>query len=145
MPAAEPLGPSPRPPAPRRALLVIAALLGSVAAVACGQVVAGAPPSTSPAASEVVVVAGSPVVVAARAARTLRDHSFSTKRFGADSTWALRAVDTTAVRLRYTRPSDDSTRVLVELWGRCARQRACASGAIASLVEGMSTADAPPP
>ena len=58
---------------------------------------------------------------------------------------AVPSVDTTAVRLRYTRPSDDSTRVLVELWGRCARQRACASGAIASLVEGMSTADAPPP
>lgn len=94
-------------------------------AAACGRVVAPAPPSGAPAFSDVRTVAGVPVVVAARAARALQLSGFSTRRFGSDSAWAAKSSESAAARIRYVRPSNDSTRVLLELWLPCGGTRGC--------------------
>ena len=78
------------------------------------------------------------MVIAAKAARTLALFAYNTKRFGSDSTWGHRAVDDMQVRLRYTMPSRDSTRMLVEYWGRCERGGgACLKGEFAALAAGI--------
>jgi hypothetical protein len=75
-----------------------------------------------------VDLGGAPISVAARAARVLADLSYTTKRFGSDSTWGFRATDSVHARLRYASAGRDSTRVLLELWGRCGRDTRCRSG-----------------
>lgn len=91
----------------------------------CARVIATPPPSDTPAFSEVRVVAGVPVVLAARAARALQESGFATRRFGSDSIWGSRSAESAAVRLRYSRASDDSTRVLFEIWIPCGATTRC--------------------
>jgi hypothetical protein len=131
--------------APRRRVLALGALPAAAGlAFACGGVIAPPPPATAPAVSEVVVVPGAPITVAARAARGLQEQSFTTRRFSSDSTWAYRASDDVAARLRYTMPSRDSTRVLIEMWGQCPDRRPCLRADLFALVARMSTAEPPP-
>jgi hypothetical protein len=92
---------------------------------ACGHVVATAPPASVPTFSAVHTVPGVPVVVAARAVRALQVSGFTTRRFGSDSAWAAKTSEKAAARVRYVRPSNDSTRVLLELWLPCAGERTC--------------------
>ena len=88
---------------------------------------------------------GVPVAVAAKAARTLALYAYTTKRFGRDSTWGYRAVDNMSVRLRYTMRSQDSTRMLVEYWGRCERGGvACLRADLTALAAGISQEEAAP-
>ena len=109
---------------PRARCLLVALL----ALAACGRIIAPAPPGATPDASDTATFSGVPISVAARAARVLTDLSYTTKRFGSDSTWGFRATDSVHARLRYVRTGGDSTRVLLELWGRCGRQTRCQSG-----------------
>ena len=102
------------------------------------------PPAGQPAAAQIVVVPGVPIVVAARAARTLESINFATRRFSSDSTWGFRKTDALSARLRYTSPSKDSTRVLLELWGTCEDRRGCLRGDIADILRGLTTEDGPP-
>ena len=88
------------------------------------------------------MLAGQPTVIAAKAARALYDISFSTKRFSSDSTWGWQASDHIAARLRYTRPSRDSTRVLVELWGNCGR--GCLDQFFGAIIGRIQAEEAPP-
>ena len=130
-------------PASRRSrLLVVGAL---AAAAACGRIISPPPPSNAPDVSHEVVVQGTPIVIAARAARTLQDYGFNTKRFSQDSTWGFRKADSINARLRYTRPYTDSTRVLIEMWGRCQdRTRSCFIGDLRVLLAGLQTEEGPP-
>jgi hypothetical protein len=118
----------------------------SAAAAACGRIIAPAPPESMPLLSFETRVAGAPVTIAARGARALYDFSFVTRRFGSDSTWGYRASDSTHARLRYTMPSRDSTRVLIEMWGgRCeSGDRQCLRGDLGALVQRLAAEDAPP-
>ena len=112
---------------------------------ACAGAVAGAPPATEPALSRIVVVAGHPVAIAAKAARALQDGAFVTKRFSSDSTWGSRAADRKNVRLRYTMPSRDSTRVLFEIWGTCDNgTKNCLVGELIRLVGSLTAEEQPP-
>jgi hypothetical protein len=105
-----------------------------LAFLACGHVVATAPPAGTPVFSVVHTVPGVPVVVAARAARALQDGGFATRRFGSDSAWATKSSEKAAARLRYVKPSSDSTKVLLELWLPCAAgDRACGRAEAATL------------
>jgi hypothetical protein len=123
--------------------LVLLAALGIVAA--CGRVVAPAPPPSAPDLFEQVTVAGVPTSVAAKAARSLGNLQYITKRFGTDSTWGWRSVDSIHVRLRYQRPSGDSTRVVAEYWGRCEeRGPSCLRGEFILLASGIAAEEAPP-
>jgi hypothetical protein len=116
-----------------------------LAASACAGALAKAPPETEPALTRIVVVAGVPISVAAKSARALQDAGFVTKRFSSDSTWASRKVDNMNARLRYTLPTRDSTRVLVELWGTCEQGgRGCLVGELVRLVAALTTEEAPP-
>ena len=115
-------------------------------AAACAGAVAKPPPSTEPAMQRIVVVAGVPVAVAAKSARTLQDAGFATKRFSSDSTWGSRAADKFNARLRYTMPTRDSTRILVEFWGTCeGGGRNCLTGELIRLVAALTAEEAPPP
>ena len=130
-------------PAMRTSRLLVVAALG--AAAACGRIISPPPPSNAPELQQEVIVAGSPIVIAARAARTMQRYSYNTKRFGSDSTWGFRAADSINMRLRYTRPYDDSTRVLIEMWGKCEdRRRRCFAGDLAVLLVGLQTEEGPP-
>ena len=91
-----------------------------------------------------VVVPGVPIVVAARAARTLEGGNFVTRRFSSDSTWGFRKNGSVSARLRYTAPSSDSTRVLLELWGACEDRHGCLRGDLAEILRGLTTEDGPP-
>ena len=122
-------------------LLVVGAL---VAAAACGRIISPPPPSNVPQLSHEAVVQGQPIVIAARAARTLQRFSFNTKRFGQDSTWGFRAVDSVSVRLRYTRPHNDSSRVLIEMWGACPAGQRCFQGDLMLLLAGLTSEEGPP-
>ena len=122
-------------------LLVVATL---ALAAACGRIISPPPPSNAPDLSHEVVVQGAPIVVAARGARTMQRYSFNTKRFGPDSTWGFRAADSINLRLRYTRPSDDSTRVLIEMWGKCPPRQRCFQGDLMVLLAGLATEEGPP-
>jgi hypothetical protein len=82
-------------------------------------------------------------VIAARAARALYDISFVTKRFSSDSTWGWQPTDRIAARLRYTRPSRDSTRVLIELWGPCAGP-GCLEPYFVALIGRIQAEEGPP-
>ena len=131
----------------RRHVLVPATLLAAagLALAACGRVISPPPPARTPQVSHVVTVVGAPVVVAARAARTLQDYGYVTKRFGGDSTWGYRGADSIAARLRYVRAATDSSRVLIELWGKCPRDQAdCLHGHVVVIVTGMTAQEAPP-
>lgn len=105
------------------ALLPLPAL--AVALAACPRAVAPPPPSSPPAFSALHTVPGVPVVIAARAARALQVSGFATRRFGSDSSWAVRSSERAAARLRFVRPSNDSTRVLFEIWLPCVGQARC--------------------
>ena len=130
-------------PASRLSRLPCVAAL--VAAAACGRIISPPPPSNAPEMTHEVVVPGQPIVVAARGARTLQQYSFNTKRFGQDSTWGFRKVDSVNARLRYTRPHDDSTRVLIEMWGKCPPRQRCFQGDLMLLLAGLTSEEAPPP
>ena len=106
-------------PSGRRALPLAVVLAG------CARAAAPAPPSGAPAFSAVQTVSGVPVVIAARATRALQVAGFATRRFSADSTWAVRSSEDAAARLRFVRPANDSTRVLFEIWLPCAGQARC--------------------
>ncbi len=132
-----------RHPVMRLAVVVIATALATACA---SRVQAPPPPASAPGFSEELVVAGPPVTVAAKAARTLGMFSYNTRRFGADSTWGYRATDRVNIRLRYVRPSRDSTRILAELWGTCERGgQACLRGEFAALAAGIRAEEGPPP
>ena len=116
-----------------------------VALAACAGAIGKAPPPTEPAYTQMVVVAGTPIVNAAKSARLLQDAGFATKRFSSESLWASRAADKMSGRLRYTSPSRDSTRILVELWGTCERGgRGCFLGEVIRLVKGLAAEEGPP-
>ena len=124
----------------RRAL----ALASVAAALGCARALSSPPPAGQPAATRMVVVSGVRIVVAAHAARTLEGMNFATRRFSADSTWGFRKNDALSARLRYTSPSQDSTRVLLELWGPCENRGACLRRDIAEILNGLMTEDGPP-
>lgn len=113
-------------------------------ALGCARALASPPPTGQPTASQMVVMPGVPIVVAARAARALEGANFATRRFSADSTWGFRKGDGLSARLRYTSPSSDSTRVLLELWGTCDDRRACLRGDIAGILNALVAEDGPP-
>lgn len=126
----------------RRAAL----LLALVAAVACGGIVASAPPPSEPNLFEDFTIAGVPIAIAAKSARTLGNLQYVTRRFGPDSTWGYRSVDSIHVRLRYLRPSADSTRIVAEYWGRCEEGgNSCLRGEFVLLASGVSAEEGPPP
>ena len=120
------------------------AALGVPLAAACGGVIAPPPPAAAPQVQREGVVPGTPIVIAARAARVLQDYGFTTKRFSDDSIWGLRAADDINARLRYTTRGPDSTRVLVELWGKCQDPRTCMQGDVTVILTRLSQADEPP-
>ena len=121
------------------------AIFALVMAAACASALGKAPPPRDADYSRVVIVAGAPIVVAAKAARVLQDEGFATRRFSSDSTWGSRSADAMSARLRYSSPSRDSTRVFVELWGKCERGgRNCLIGELVRFVAGMTTEDPPP-
>ena len=128
-----------------RARLLATAALATVAAGAgaCGQVIAPPPPAATPQVQREGVVPGTQIVIAARAARVLQEYGFTTKRFSDDSLWGFRKTDDIAARLRYA-PKADSTRVLIELWGRCQDPRSCMQGDIAVILIRLAQAEAPP-
>jgi len=119
-------------------------LIAAAVTLACGRVIAPAPPGTAPDVSDVGQVAGDRVVVAAKAARTLADLTFTTRRFGPDSTWGFRAHDNLAARFRYARGTADSTRVLIELWGACGEGRRCSRFDVRAILERIRVEEAPP-
>ena len=127
-------------------LLLLASVVLAPLAAACGHIIAPPPPATPPQISEVATIPGHPAVVAARAARTLADRGWTTKRFGSDSTWGWLKADSAAMRLRYTHPSEDSTRILVELWGRCPADARCRlRGELGALLMVLESDEPPPP
>jgi hypothetical protein len=112
----------------------------------CGTIISPPPPLAPPAFSQEAMLPGTPVVVAARGARTLQRLSFITRRFGSDSTWGHKSVDSTHVRMRYAQPRSDSTRVFVEYWGRCREGgTACLRALHEVLVLAMGSEEPPPP
>jgi hypothetical protein len=114
-------------------------------AAGCAGAVGKQPPATEAEMTRIVVVAGHPVSVAAKSARALQDAGFATKRFSSDSTWASRAADNFNARLRYTMPNRDSTRIMVELWGKCERGgKGCLVGELVRLVGALTTEEEPP-
>jgi len=86
-------------------------------------------------------VEGVRVTVAARAARALSEAGFRTKRFGSDSTWGTKSTDQAAIRLRYSTPSGDSTRVFVELWMPCSSSGRCGRAEVATLFRSLAEAE----
>ena len=120
------------------------AVLLAAAAVACARAVASPPPTGAPSANQEVMVGGKRVSVAARGARALQEFGFSTRRFGSDSTWGYRAASTTSARLRYAQWSDDSTRVLIELWLPCGTRTGCGRGDVARLVSRLREGEESP-
>ena len=110
----------------------------------CARVVAPPPPSSAPDVSDVGHVAGDRVVVAAKAARTLADLTFTTRRFGSDSIWGFRAQDKLAARLRYGRGTADSVRIYMELWGSCAEDRRCNRYDVRAILERIRAEEAAP-
>ena len=124
-------------PAPRLSRVLAVATLA--VAAACGRIIAPPPPSNAPEVALELMVPGVPVTVAARGARTLQTYSYNTKRFGPDSTWGFRAADSINARLRYTRPHNDSTRVLIEMWGKCRERRRCFEGDLRVLIAGLQS------
>jgi len=128
-----------------RQKLVVACLISTPFLVTCARVQAPPPPASEPGLSQELTVPGVRVVIAAKAARTLALFAYTTKRFGPDSTWGHRAVDDMRVRLRYIMPSSDSTRMLVEYWGRCDRGGvACLKGEFSALAAGIVAEEAVP-
>jgi hypothetical protein len=120
--------------------------LAALTAVAgCAGAIAPAPPASAPALSGNVVVLGAPIAIAARAARNLQIFAYSTKRFGPDSTWGHRGADKMSVRLRYTKASRDSTRALIDVWGRCERGNECLRDELSIITAAISTEEPPPP
>jgi hypothetical protein len=124
------------------ARVVLAAAVGLAAG--CGRVVAPPPPAGEPVAAQQTVVPGHVMTIAARAARVLQDYGFVTKRFSSDSLWGWRGTDRIAARLRYGMPSNDSTRVLIELWGPCADSRTCMRGDIANIFTRLTAEEEAP-
>ena len=127
-----------------RSLITVCLTVCLALAAACGRVIAPPPPSDPPAASQEAMVPGVPITIAGRAARVLQEYGFTTRRFSSDSTWGWRANEQVAARLRYM-PSRDSTRVLLELWGRCMDARTCMRGDIATIFARLAEQEAPPP
>lgn len=119
-------------------------LAWSLVALACARVLAPPPPDGQATAAQVAVVPGTPIVIAARAARMLEASNFVARRFSSDSTWGFRKSDGLSARLRYTTPSSDSTRVLLELWGECENRRTCLRGDLAGMLRALATEDGPP-
>jgi hypothetical protein len=130
---------------PRTARLSATLVAAIAVATSCGRVIAPPPPSGAPHASESAMVAGPPISVAARAARVLTDFTFTTRRFGSDSTWGYQAADSIHARLRYVRPQQDSTRVILELWGHCGKNPPpCGSLYAQSILQAIAATEAPP-
>ena len=128
----------------RRAhLLLGVAAIG--AAAACGRVLAPSPPPSQPDLFEQFTIGGVPLTIAAKSARTLSLLQYTTRRFGSDSTWGWRSVDSIHVRLRYQHPTSDSTRVVAEYWGRCEDGgNSCLRGEFVLLATGVSAEEAVP-
>lgn len=125
-----------------RLMLVVAA---TGAALACGRVVAQSPPPSQADLFEEYTIDGVPLTIAAKSARTLSLLQYTTRRFGSDSTWGWRSVDSIHVRLRYQRASPDSTRIVAEYWGRCEEGgTSCLRGEFALLVNGVAAEEAVP-
>ena len=122
--------------------MLVVVLVVALVACACGRVLAPAPPASEPALSQDLLVAGTPIAIAAKAARALGELSYSTRRFGRDSTWGYRAADSIHVLIRYAAPSRDSTRVVVDYWGRC--ERACLRQELALFAAGLAAEEPPP-
>ena len=127
----------------RRAAAIAAGLMLGVAA--CGRVVAPSPPPAQADLFEQFTVSGVPVAIAAKTARTLGNLQYITRRFGSDSTWGYRSVDSIHVRLRYQSPSSDSTRIVAEYWGRCEEGgNSCLRGEFVLLASGVSSEEPVP-
>ena len=123
----------------------VAVILALSVAVACDRVVAPSPPPDEPDLFETVTLPGVSIALAAKSARTLQDLQYITRRFGSDSTWGFRSVDSFHVRLRYLRASPDSTRLVGEYWGRCEDGgNSCLRGEFFLLVQGVAAEEAVP-
>ncbi|HET7457588.1 MAG TPA: hypothetical protein VFJ74_08025 [Gemmatimonadaceae bacterium] len=126
----------------RRSLILAFAAAAVVGA--CARVVASAPPDTAPSVNQVALFEGTKTPIAARGARALQEFGFTTRRFGADSTWGYRSQSRTAARLRYASSSGDSTRVLIELWLPCGNGYGCGRGDFLRLVSRMQRGEETP-
>jgi hypothetical protein len=123
----------------------VAVILALCLALACGRVVAPSPPPSEPDLFETVTVPGVAIALAAKSARTLQDLQYITRRFGSDSTWGFRSVDSFHVRVRYLRSSPDSTRLVGEYWGRCEDGgNSCLRGEFFLLVQGVAAEEVAP-
>ena len=123
----------------------LAVILAVSVALACGRVVAPSPPPGEPDLFETVTLPGVSIALAAKSARTLQDLQYITRRFGSDSTWGFRSVDSFHVRVRYLRASPDSTRLVGEYWGRCEDGgNSCLRGEFFLLVQGVTAEEAVP-
>ena len=123
----------------------VAVMLALFVALACGRVVAPSPPPSEPDLFETVTLPGVSIALAAKSARTLQDLQYITRRFGSDSTWGFRSVDSFHVRVRYLRASPDSTRLVGEYWGRCEDGgNSCLRGEFFLLVQGVAAEEAVP-
>lgn len=126
------------------------ALAGAIALAglaACHGVIAPAPPAESADTQMVRQFGGDRRVIAPKAARQLREAGFTTRSFRTDSLWGWRAQEKISARLRYAAgTTDDSTRVLIELWGPCPQgvRRPCLAREAASILAGLLT-DEPVP
>jgi len=116
-----------------------------IVAAACAGVLAPAPPAVEPALMQDFTVLGATVSIAAKSARTLSQLQYTTRRFGVDSTWGYRSVDSIHVRLRYQRPAADSTRIVAEYWGKCENGGvSCLRGEFVLLGQGVMAEEAVP-
>lgn len=123
----------------------VAVILALCLALACGRVVAPSPPPSEPDLFETVTLPGVAIALAAKSARTLQDLQYITRRFGSDSTWGFRSVDSFHVRVRYLRASPDSTRLVGEYWGRCEEGgNSCLRGEFFLLVQGVAAEEVAP-
>lgn len=123
----------------------VAIIFALCVAVACGRVVAPSPPPSEPDLFESATVPGVAISMAAKSARTLQDLQYITRRFGSDSTWGFRSVDSFHVRLRYLRSSPDSTRIVGEYWGKCEEGgNSCLRGEFFLLMQGVAAEEVPP-
>lgn len=127
-----------------RTLAAAAAAMAALAIGACARVVAPAPPEGAPSVNRAELFEGTRTPIAARGARALHEFGFSTRRFGADSTWGYRAQSKTAARLRYSQATNDSTRVLIELWLPCGTGFGCGRGDAARLIARLQRGEETP-
>lgn len=121
---------------------------GAVACIVAGcvsRIIAPPPPAAEPGERTVVSIGGAPITVGAHAARVLQGENYITRRFRSDSVWGFRASDSLSARLLIRIGTSDTTRVTLELWGRCPSDiPRCLRGESRALTALLAMPDADP-